>query len=166
VEKRGREPWNGEFYVSFGEGRRRSWDDARKYGFVSAGGGAWYTRTLDMLEPGNRIWVNVPGRGYVGVGTVTGKKTSVTEFQVKREGGEEAPITELPLQASEMCNTDCPQEELEYLVSVDWIETVPLDEAIKEKGFFGNQNTVAKPRAKKWVHTVERLKKRFGISEE
>jgi len=32
-----------------------------------------------------------------------------------------------------------------------------------QKGFFGNQNSVAKPKAKKWVHTVERLKSRFGI---
>ena len=46
---------------------------------------------------------------------------------------------------------------------VDWIDTVPLKDAIKEKGFFGNQNTVAKPRAKKWRHTVERLKKRFDV---
>ena len=38
-------------------------------------------------------------------------------------------------------------------------------EAIKEKGFFGNQNSAAKPRAKRWLHTVERLKKRFEIAE-
>ena len=33
----------------------------------------------------------------------------------------------------------------------------------EEKGFFGNQNSAAKPRAKKWHHTVARLKQRFGI---
>jgi hypothetical protein len=34
--------WNGQdFYVSFGEGETRSWDDAIKYGFVSGGGGPW-----------------------------------------------------------------------------------------------------------------------------
>ena len=60
--------WNGEFYVSFGEGDHRSWNDARKYGFVSGGGGEWYVGTLRMLEPGNRVWVNIPGTGYVGVG--------------------------------------------------------------------------------------------------
>jgi len=38
--KRGREPWNGkDFYVSIGEGDSRSWEDSRRYGFVSAGGG-------------------------------------------------------------------------------------------------------------------------------
>ena len=58
-----------------------------------------------------------------------------------------------------------PSEEQEYYVKVDWIKTVPLDNAIKEKGFFGNQNSVAKPKAKKWIHTIERLKKRFEISD-
>lgn len=62
-EKRVKGQWNGEFYVSFGHGHTRNWDDARKYGFVSAGGGAWYSRTLSILEPGARIWVNVPGYG-------------------------------------------------------------------------------------------------------
>lgn len=44
------EPWNGEFYVSFGEGGRRDWEDARKHGFISAGGGSWYSNTLNMLS--------------------------------------------------------------------------------------------------------------------
>jgi hypothetical protein len=56
------EPWNGEFYCSFGEDKERSWEDAVQYGFISAGGGAWYSRTLQLLNPGNRVWVKVPGR--------------------------------------------------------------------------------------------------------
>jgi hypothetical protein len=36
------------------------WEDAMKYGFSSAGGGSRYTQTLNMLEVGSRIWVNVP----------------------------------------------------------------------------------------------------------
>lgn len=69
VEK---EPWNGEFYVSFGTGQRRRWEEARNSGFISAGGGRWYSKTLDLLSPGDRVWVNIPGRGYVGVGRVSG----------------------------------------------------------------------------------------------
>ena len=34
-------PWNGEYYVSFGEDEGRKWNDAQKYGFISAGGGPW-----------------------------------------------------------------------------------------------------------------------------
>ncbi|MEZ5521990.1 MAG: hypothetical protein R3F08_11030 [Dokdonella sp.] len=53
-----KEPWNSEFYVSYGS--QRSWEDARKYGFISAGGGRWYSQTLRMLSPGDRVWVNIP----------------------------------------------------------------------------------------------------------
>jgi len=59
------EPWNGEFYASYGADESRSWDDAVRYGFISAGGGAWYSRTLQLLNPGDRVWVKVPGSGFV-----------------------------------------------------------------------------------------------------
>lgn len=163
-EKPSKGEWNGEFYVSFGEGERRHWGDAVKYGFISAGGGTWYSNTLGMLEPGNRIWVNVPGKGYVGVGEVIGPVVKVDEFKVEKENGNSVPITQLPVQASEMFADKDSQENAEYLVKIHWIKTVSLSEAIKEKGFFGNQNTVAKPTAKKWEHTIERLKKRFGVA--
>ena len=34
-------PWNGEYYVSYGNGR--SWNDARRYGFICGGGGRFYS---------------------------------------------------------------------------------------------------------------------------
>lgn len=56
-------------------------------------------------------------------------------------------------------------EKAEYLVRVKRTKTVVEAKAVKEKekGFFGNQNTVARPRTPKWDHTVERLKKEFGV---
>ncbi|MFQ8889765.1 MAG: hypothetical protein ACLR7Z_16860 [Bilophila wadsworthia] len=72
-----REQWNGEYYGSFGGGR--DWECARKYGYFAAGGGMWYSRTLALLEPGSRLWVNNPAHGYVGVGTVM-------ESRVKADG--------------------------------------------------------------------------------
>jgi hypothetical protein len=32
------EIWNGEYYANFGDGPSRSWADAVRYGFISAGG--------------------------------------------------------------------------------------------------------------------------------
>lgn len=161
VEKRGDEPWNGEFYVSFGEGENRRWSDARQHGYVAAGGGSRYSNTLNQLEPNDRIWVNVPGRGYVGVGRVTGKAMPITSFTLTDSSGKQRPIKDI---VASTPSATVAQEELEYYVKVDWIKTVSLDEAIKEKGFFGNQNIVAKPKARKWIHTIERLKKRFEVS--
>ena len=150
--------WNGEYYVSFGEGESRTWSDAEKYGYVSGGGGEWYVRTLRMLEPGNRIWVSVPGKGYVGVGKVVTPATRFDQFKVNKNAST-VPITEVDIQAPKALN----EENSEHFVGVEWIKTVNLQDAVRERGFFGNQNTVAQPRDPKWNFTVERLKSIWGI---
>lgn len=163
IDERQHTQWNGEFYVSFGHGETRDWAEAKRYGFISGGGGSWYSNTLSMLAEGDRVWVNVPGQGYVGVGRITGSRLRVTDFEVTNEAGERVPITavsEVFARAAAACSN---AEEAEYLVPVEWLAAVPLERAIREKGFFGNQNTVAKPKAAKWQHTVERLKKRFSV---
>ena len=50
------------------------------------------------------------------------------------------------------------------MVPVKWIKTVSLEQAVKERGFFGNQNSVARPRADRWRHTVDRLRTLWGIT--
>ena len=160
TEKRGDEAWNGEYYVSFGEGRNRKWADAREHGYVSAGGGQWYSQTLEMFEPGARIWVNVPGQGYVGVGKVLEKVKSLKEFTLPDGNGKHKPVWEV---VSDPPDMNRPEEKYEHFVKVEWIKTFPLEEAVKEKGFFGNQNSVARPKSRKWAHTVERLKQRWGV---
>jgi len=94
------EPWNGEFYCSFGHSSTRSWLDAQAFGFICGGGGTWYSNSLKMLAPGDRVWV-------------------------------------------------------------EWLQTVPVEQAIKEVGLFGNQNTVCRPTTPKWRWTIERLKVRL-----
>jgi len=160
VEKGPKEPWNGEFYVSFGADQFRSWKDARKYGFVSGGGGAWYTRTLALLSPGDRIWVKAPGHGYIGVARVTGSRQPAAEFRVKTGKGESLYVDVSEVEARLRKYLDDP-EMTEYFVPVEWLETRSLDDAVQEIGFFGNQNTVCKPTSKKWRTTVERLKLAF-----
>ena len=157
-----KEPWNGEFYVSYGHdmGGRR-WEDAKKYGYVSGGGGTWYSKTLSLLEIGKRIWVNIPGQGYVGVGIVAGPVVKVDEFEI--EDSSKRLLTEDDIVGKRIFTDKDDEEKSEYLVRINWLKTVNFDHAIKEKGFFGNQNTVCKPVTKKWQHTVERLKKRFDI---
>jgi Endonuclease NucS C-terminal domain len=154
------EPWNGEFYASFGHGPSRSWDEARTYGFISGGGGSWYSKTLSLLKPGDRVWVRVPGSGYVGVARVQGDAVRASEFQVQTPTGPVAALDALSQGSYQRGEADDP-ERSEYFVPVDWLETVPLAEAIQEIGLFGNQNTVCKPVTPKWRHTVDRLKELF-----
>jgi hypothetical protein len=154
------EPWNGEFYVSFGHGPSRDWEEARRYGFISAGGGSWYSKTLKLLSSGDRIWVNIPGKGYVGVGNVRGPCLSASEFTVTVDGKELPALSVLKDGNYHRSESEDP-DRAEYFVPVSWIETVPFGDAYSEAGLFGNQNSVCKPTASKWRHTIERLKERF-----
>lgn len=153
-----KEPWNGEYYVSFGAGGTRRWDEAVRYGFVSGGGGAWYSNTLSMLTPGDRVWVKVPGRGFAGVGQVTGSRMSAGEFTIDGK-----PALDVLEGNYHRDHRDDP-ERAEYFVPVKWLRTVSEDEAVQELGMFGNQNTVCKPRTPSWPTTVEQLKRRFGVT--
>lgn len=165
-EKREKGKWNGEYYASFGAGDHRDWEEARKYGFVSAGGGTWYSRSLGLLEPGGRVWVNIPGGvGYVGVGKIIDPVLPIDDFEVDDGTGKRVPITSLPLKAAKHATAASNPDKAEHFVRVKWIMTVPISEAVREKGLFGNQNSAAKPRAKKWHHTIERLRQRFGIDD-
>jgi len=155
-----KEPWNGEYYVSFGPTDRRSWEDARQYGFISAGGGSWYSHTLEMLSPGDRVWVKIPKTGYVGVGRVTEAVRPITEFKVKTEVGERPALEVLKNADQYRPNANDP-EKAEYFVPVTWLDTVPESKAVNELGLFGNQNSVCRPTDRKWRHTVERLKTYF-----
>ncbi len=155
-----KEPWNGEYYVSFG-GASRSWDDARQYGFISAGGGAWYSQTLKMLSPGDRVWVKIPKTGYVGVGRVTEAVLPVNDFTVQTAEGQRLALDVLKHAERYRRNANDP-DKAEHFVRVDWLDTVAESKAINEVGLFGNQNTVCQPLTPKWRHTVERLKTYFS----
>lgn len=160
---REREPWNGEFYASFGHGASRNWDEARQYGFISAGGGSWYSNTLNLLSVGDRVWVRVPGVGFVGVAEVTGQRQPITEYALETSEGEKPAINALSGATYHREAINDP-ERMEYFLPVRWIHSVALGDAVDELGFFGNQNTVCKPVTPKWRHTVERLKERWALS--
>jgi hypothetical protein len=154
------EPWNGEFYASFGQGQHRTWEDGRKYGFISAGGGPWYSRTLQMLTPGDRVWVKIPKVGYVGVGRVTEPVQTANEFKVPTPSGERPSLEVLQTGPFLKQLADDP-DTVEHFVRVKWLDDVPESQAFDEVGLFGNQNSVCQPTTPKWRHTVERLKARF-----
>jgi len=155
VNTRQKGEWNGEFYASFGAGPGgRSWVDAVKYGFISAGGGRWYSKTLFMLKPGDRVWVNIPGTGYVGVAQVEHRAVMADEFI----------SSEMTLEGKYNLAAECGEDEAEYFVPVSWLHQVPEAQAVNEVGLFGNQNSVARPRTPKWEHTVKRLKEVWGVA--
>jgi hypothetical protein len=156
-----KEPWNGEYYASFGHGGERDWEEARRYGFISAGGGSWYRATLGLLQPGDLVWVKAPGHGFVGVGRIRSGPVPAADFMLQDEHGVERPAMELLSKASYLRESINDPDLHESFVAVEWTETRPLAQAANETGMFGNQNTVCAPKTPKWRHTVERLKELF-----
>jgi hypothetical protein len=147
---RTKEPWNGvDWYVSFGEeANGRSWDDARAFGFVSAGGGNWYTRSLQRVPVGARVWAYIPGTGYVGVGTTTGAAQ---------------PLRDSAIATNNLSGTySHANGEEEWVIPVDWQRTVPRTEAFSEPGLFANQNSACRLRNR---FTLDQLYPAFGQGE-
>ncbi|MEQ1697331.1 MAG: endonuclease NucS domain-containing protein [Hyphomicrobiaceae bacterium] len=162
--KRDREPWNGEFYASFGEDGSRSWDEAVSFGFISAGGGSWYSNSLRQLKEGDRIWVKIPGRGFVGVARVRGPRVAAADFMLSTPNGERKALDVLSAgHYHRQFSADADRSE--YFIPVEWLKAVDRAEAVHELGMFGNQNTISKPTVPKWRTTVERLKQVFGVKD-
>jgi hypothetical protein len=160
---KGQPAWNGrDFYVAFGDGDSRSWDDAVEFGFVSAGGGEWYSKTLRQLKPGHRLLVYIPKGngvgGYVGAGNVVGEARLAKDFTVQREG-QSVPYLEVARAAGAGAHADDPGR-AEWIVPVEWLATRKREEAIKDSDFFANQNS-----AVKLTHgyTLERLVRAFDL---
>ncbi|MEV0581341.1 endonuclease NucS domain-containing protein [Nonomuraea sp. NPDC050310] len=145
-----KEAWNGQdWYVAFGEEPAgRSWEDARRYGFVSAGGGDFYSRTLRTLPIGARVFVHIPQSGYVGVGTVTAEARPYPEVFLTT-GGVTRRMAELDL-AGTYVHADAPQDgqdRREWVVQVEWLATVPRAQALWKLGMFANQNSACRLRS-------------------
>jgi hypothetical protein len=153
-----RATWNGlDWYISFGGDR--SWDDARRLGFVSAGGGKFYTQTIRALPEGSRVWVNIPQKGYVGVGTVIGPAVRFEQAHVEVEGTPVHLATQ-PLVGSYVHREAETDDDAEWIVPVAWAHSFPEEDAYWEKGLFANQNSACKLRQE---FTLDRLAQHFDV---
>jgi hypothetical protein len=158
--RRAAPPWNGrDFYVTIGD---RCWEDAERYGFVAAGGGEVYTKPLEKLFAGARVFLYkpYPVQGYVGVGIVKEAARPVTEFEVDVDG-ERVPILEAPLTEPEKITHDALNPQLqEHLARVEWIKTRPLEDAAWQPGLFTNQVPACKLRDRE---TIDYLEQAFSL---
>ena len=131
-------------------------------GSVSAGGGSFWSKQLDQLFVGARVFLYKPSpvKGYVGVGFVRETSKPVTEFEVEVDG-QRRPVLETPLAEPDKLARDVEDPELrEHLVRVDWVEARSLDAAVWQTGLFTNQMPVCKLRDRE---TIEYLEEAFGL---
>jgi hypothetical protein len=153
-----------DVYVNYGLFRDgwRVWDDARRYGFLCAGGGRCFSDPLTTITELDRLWVYVPGHGYVGVAYATGPVRRASEFTVNTDDGNR-PIMKVlggPY-ANDKEDIDDP-ELCEYFLPVRWAQTVALEMALGGNvEYFSNPNIVCRPQDPRWTRTLELLKKEF-----
>lgn len=112
-----------------------------------------HSKTLFMLKPGDRVWVNIPGTGYVGVAKVMDHPVVADDFLTNDK----------VIRGQYGMAAECSEDDAEYFVPVHWLHKVDVNDAVNEVGLFGNQNSVARPRTPKWEHTVTRLKDLWAI---
>jgi len=158
--------WNGrDWFVSFGDGLGRSWEDGRRYGFVSAGGDPWYSRTLRALPVGARVFVHIAKAGYVAVGETLRKAERFDVAEVMLDGAW-SRLADQELHAAYQHVDDVrdiTDDNAEYVVPVRWIASLDQRHAYWEKGMFANQNSACRIRQQ---FTLERLVTHFNLAED
>lgn len=115
------------FTVEYSAGR--SWEDARKYGFVSASGDGG--TSLSNINKDDIIFCHIAGAGFVGVGVCTSRETPAVEFTVS-DGVTEKNILDCDWVDKAAKAAIDPSNE--YFVGVHWLHTVPADQGYWEKG--------------------------------
>jgi len=160
VSKSKRATWNGvDWYVSFGG--NRPWEDARRFGFVSAGGGKFYSQTMRSLPEGARIWVNIPGTGFVAVGTTLAPAARFENAKIQVDGIW-SDLSAQALVGSYNSGGDFDDDDVEWVVPVRWLEARREGDAYWEKGMFASQHSACKLRQE---FTLGRLADHFNVDD-
>lgn len=140
-ERKVRAPWSGYYFVNAGLNEYRTWEAYKRYGFVAAGGGEFYSKRLEQLSIGDKVFVYDKGNGYIGYGLVATERTPATEFRT-----EEGLLLDQQLVGQGLGRHADDPLLAEYVVGVLWQKTVEPSKAKWFKGAFANQNIVCKLR--------------------
>lgn len=160
TERRALREWTGYYFVNVGETEEaggRSWEDCTKYGIVSAGQGERYRRAMMKLQPGDKVFAYISGKGYVGYGIVTDTAVMARDFRTAN-----GPLLEQPLRALEALSRYRDDESnADYVVAISWQKTFGRDQAQTYNGIFSKQHVVCRINDAK---TAEFLVKQFEVN--
>jgi len=153
----------------FDDGAYRSWDDCRKYGFLSTGYGQKYRDQARQLRKGDVVVAYVKDHGYVGIGRVKAEAVPAREFRIGSRS-----LKQMRLSAWDMCHTYNNLNKCEYVTGVRWLVTKKRDEALWKKGLFCARQTRAsledQPETRRYIEAkwgvrfAELLKERLRVS--
>lgn len=149
---------NGIFYVNVGEGETRCWEDCKNFGFLSAGQAPKWSEPLRTLNPGDIVVAYLKTKGYVGIGRVIEKAKRALDFKFEGKSLKSQNLK----QPGIFKNAD--NENSEYLLKVEWIKSVPANQA-KWKAHSGLYNSqLIKASLEKQIETIKFLEEEFEVS--
>ena len=153
--KKAQAPWSGYYYITGGAEDDRPWQDMRQHGFFTASGKQFFTKRLDQLAAGDKVFYYQKKNGYLGYGLVTSEKAAASDY-ILEDG---RPLVEAVPKAYLTKSADDP-DNCAYVVGVEWKKTVDTKDARTFSGIFSNQNVVCKIRHQE---TVDFLKEQFDV---
>ena len=118
------------FTVEYGLG---SWEDAVKYGFLSAGiGGSG--KTIKNIAKGDMVFCHMKGHGFMGVGICVTTAMPMSNFNVQDSTGTKINIAKLPWTSEEARKRS--QEYDDWFIGIKWLQHVDsLSNGYWENGF-------------------------------
>lgn len=118
----------GYWFMNVGENNAgRSWEDCRKYGFMTAGGGKRYSDAVKGLKVGDKFFAYLSGHGYVGLGEVIAEAVPLKDFKPTGQG---KLLPELPLNSKLDRERNDDPEQWDLCAAVKWIRTVDRNDAV------------------------------------
>ena len=143
--RQGGEP-TGYWFMNVGDdgGRNenRTWEDCRKYGFMTAGGGKTWIDAVRRLQPGAKVFAYSNGAGYVGLGEVLAAAVPQKDFIPP---GKAERLIDLPTRAKSSPHVDDP-ERCDWFVAVRWLSSVDRDQGVlKDRWRRGTVEQIRKP---------------------
>lgn len=155
TSRKARPDWTGVWYVQVGmdDSNARDWNRCREHGFLSAGGGPWYTNSLHRLEKGDLVAAYQRGKGYLGIGHVSTTAKPITEFTGENNISFNQLFPKLHRSKDE-------PEKFEHVIGINWIQTVSESHAKWFTGAFAKQHIACKLTD---PDTLNLLRTEFGL---
>lgn len=148
----------GVYYYNVGEGSFRNWDDYKKFGFISGGGGKRWREAMLGFQKGDVVAAFLKKHGFVGVGCVTECAKPVREVIIRGK-----PLLSHSLFCPAMADDAHRDDLCEYVAKVKWAVAVDRSQAkwASKAGLFTTPLVRASLDAQ--PKTIAFLEREFGI---
>lgn len=151
----------GIYYYNVGENKhlKRSWDDYRKFGFISGGGAKRWRVAMLGFQKGDVIAAYLKRHGFVGIGILTDRAKPIREVIIKGK-----PLLSYKLRCPRMAEHAESNELCEYVAPVKWVAAVERTQAKWKSNAGLYTTTLVRASLDGQPKTVSFLNKKFGVN--